>query len=163
VTKSATPVPPRFHTVTPYLIAKGAAQAIEFYKKAFGAEEIYRMPAPDGKTVMHAEIKIGDSIVMLADEFPQMNCLSPLSRGGTTVSLHLYFSDVDAAFKRATHAGAQVKMPPTNMFWGDRMAKIADPFGHEWSLATHVEDLTAEEVARRGLEAMSKMPTKEIP
>ena len=147
--KLVRPTPKGYHTATPYLVVRGAAQAIEFYKRAFGAEELARMPAPDGRTVMHAELKIGDSIVMLADESPGMGCRSPESLGGSTASLHLYVKDVDAAFKRALAAGAQARMPVADMFWGDRYGKVADPFGHEWGLATHKEDLSPEEIGRR--------------
>jgi uncharacterized glyoxalase superfamily protein PhnB len=142
-------IPEKFHTITPYLIVRDAAKAIAFYKKAFGAEEIMAMPGPDGKGVMHAEIRIGDSMVMLTDENPAWEAKSPQSYGGTPVSLHLYVSDVDASFKRAVDAGAQVRMPIADMFWGDRYGKITDPFGHQWGLATHVEDVAPDELARR--------------
>ena len=147
-----------FRTVTPYLTVKGAAQAIEFYKRAFGAQEVQRMNGPDGKTVMHAEIKIGDSIVMLADEFPQ-GSRSPQTLGGTTAGIFLYVPDVDSAFKKAVDAGAKATMPPADMFWGDRFGKLADPFGHEWSMATHKEDLTREEIEKRGKAFMASMPS----
>ena len=140
------PVPEGFHTMSPHLIVKGAAQAIDFYKKAFGAEEVMRMPGPDGKTVMHAELKIGNSMVMLADEFPDMGCRGPQSIGGSPVTLHLYVSDVDAAFNKAVKAGAKVTMPLADMFWGDRYGKLTDPFGHEWSVATHTRDLTPDQI-----------------
>jgi uncharacterized glyoxalase superfamily protein PhnB len=129
-------IPDGYHTVTPYLAIRGAAEAIEFYQRAFGATETCRMPGPDGR-LMHAEIRIGDSNVMLGDECPEMGALSPLSRGGATGGLCLYVPDVDASFGRAVGAGATVKMPPMDMFWGDRYCKVVDPFGHEWSLATH--------------------------
>jgi PhnB protein len=151
------PIPPGYHTVTPYLTVKGAAQAIEFYKRAFGAQEVERMPGPDGKSVMHAELKIGDSIVMLSDEFPQMGTRSPQTLGGSSGYLFLYVSDVDAAFKRAVDAGAKATMPPADMFWGDRFAKVSDPFGHEWGMATHKEDLSPEEIRKRGQAEMAKM------
>src|SRR4051794_39087242 len=137
-----------FHTVTPYMVVKNSRQAIDFYKKAFGAEELMFSTTPDG-VCMHADIKIGDSIVMLNDEFPKMDVLSPLSRGGTSVTLHLYVPDVDAAFARAVAAGATVKMPPADMFWGDRYAQITDPFGHSWSIATRNEDPTPEQMQER--------------
>ena len=149
-------IPPGYHTVTPYLIIKGAAAALDFYKKAFGAVEKMRMPMPDGR-VGHAEITVGDSHVMLADEFPEMDALSPQSRGGSPVGLMIYVEDVDAAFKKAVAAGARADMPPADMFWGDRFAKVTDPFGHGWSLATHVEDVSAEECARRGAEFFAGM------
>lgn len=151
------PIPQGYHTVTPYLTVKGAAQAIEFYKRAFGAQEVERMPGPDGKSVMHAELKIGDSIVMLSDEFPQMGTRSPQTLGGSSGYLFLYVSDVDAAFKRAVDAGAKATMPPADMFWGDRFAKVSDPFGHEWGMATHKEDLSPEEIRKRGQAEMAKM------
>jgi PhnB protein len=153
----AKPIPQGFHTVTPYITVKGAAQAIDFYKRAFGAEEVERVPGPDGKSVMHAEVKIGDSIVMLSDEFPQAGSRSPQTLGGSTGYLFLYVPDVDAAFKRAVDAGAKPTMPLADMFWGDRFGKVADPFGHEWGLATHQEDLTPEEIHKRGQAEMAKM------
>jgi len=142
------PIPEGCHSVTPHMIIKGAGKAIDFYKKAFGAEEIMRMPGPGGN-VMHAEIQIGDSRVFLADEFPDMGCLSPATLKGSPVTIHLYVKDVDATFKQATGAGATVKMPPTDMFWGDRFSKVQDPFGHEWSIATHKEEVSPEECAKR--------------
>ena len=150
-------IPEGYRTVTPYIVVKGAAQAIDFYKKAFGAKEGDRMTGPDGRTVMHAEIDIGDSKVMLSDEFPQMGGRSPQTLGGTTGSIFLYVQDVDTAFKRATDAGAKAVMPPTDMFWGDRFAKLSDPFGHEWAMATHKEDLSHDEIAKRGKAAMAAM------
>ena len=145
----AAAIPRGYHTVTPHLTVRGAADAIEFYRRAFGARERGRMPLPDGKTIMHAELQIGDSIVFLADEFPDMGCRAPETLGGATGTLHLYVRDVDRAFQRAVAAGAEVRMPVADMFWGDRYAKVADPFGHEWGLATHKEDLSASEIARR--------------
>jgi uncharacterized glyoxalase superfamily protein PhnB len=147
--KRAKAIPDGYHTVTPYLMVRGADRAIEFYKRAFGAEELMRMSGPDGKRIMHAEIKIGDSRIFLSEEFPEMGCRSPESLGGTASSLHLYVEDVDAAFKRAVAAGAQVKMPVADMFWGDRFGKLIDPFGHEWGMATHKEDPTPEEIRER--------------
>jgi PhnB protein len=150
-------VPEGYRTVTPYLVIKGAAEAIEWYKKAFGAEEIARMPMPDGR-LMHAEIKIGDSFVMMSDEFPEFGGgKSPKSLGGCTTSLHLYFPDCDAAFTRAVDAGATGKMPPMDMFWGDRFGKLTDPFGHEWSVATHIEDVAPAEMEKRMRTEMAKM------
>ena len=148
-------VPDGYHTLTPHLVVKGASQAIEFYKKAFGAEEIGRVPGPDGKSLMHAELKIGDSRLFLVDEFPEMDCRGPQSIGGTPVTIHVYVEDVDAAFSKAVTAGAQVRMPLADMFWGDRYGVLADPFGHAWSLATHKEDLTPEEISERAQAAMS--------
>jgi PhnB protein len=143
------PIPEGFHTLTPHIVVKGAAQAIDFYKKAFGAKEIGRMPGPDGKSIMHADIVIGDSHLMLVDEFPEMNCFGPQSVGGSPVTIHLYVEDADAFFKQAVAAGAQERMPLTDMFWGDRYGQITDPFGHTWSIATHKEDLTTEEITKR--------------
>lgn len=136
-----------FHTVTPSIVVKGAAKAIDFYKTAFGAEEIMRMDGPHG-TIMHAEIKIGDSMIMLGDEWPDLGYKAPLP-GHTSSSLHVYVPEVDKAFKRATDAGCTIAMPIADMFWGDRYGKVADPFGHVWGLATHVEDVTPEECAKR--------------
>jgi PhnB protein len=149
------PIPDGFHTLTPYLAVRGAAAAIDWYKKAFGAEERYRMPMPDGK-LGHAEIKVGDSVVMLGDEVPQMGCPSPQTLNGSPVSLFMYTTDVDASFQRAVAAGATVQMPPTDMFWGDRFAKIQDPFGHLWAMATHKEDLTDEQIKQRAAAAFGK-------
>ncbi len=146
------PIPEGMHSVTPHLVCSDAAKAIEFYKKAFGAIETARMPAPDGK-LMHAAVKIGDSTVMLVDEFPQWGSLGPNALKGTPVTLHLYVKDVDAAFAKAVDAGAAVKMPLADMFWGDRYGQITDPFGHIWSLATHKRDMTPEQMA----EEMKKM------
>lgn len=142
------PIPDGYHTVTPHLAIRGAAQAIAFYAKAFGAEESYRLPAPDG-TVAHAEIRIGDSVVMLGEESPAMGATAPPTLGGSAVSLLLYVADVDAACTRATTAGCTVEFPPTDMFWGDRYAKLRDPFGHKWAIATHKEDVAPDEMVRR--------------
>ena len=150
------PIPDGHRTVTPYLTVQGAAKAIEFYKRAFGAHDEGRMDSPDGKRVIHAEIRIGDSIVMLSDEFPQGN-RSPQTLGGTTATVFLYVPDVDSAFQRAVDAGAKAIMPPADMFWGDRFGKLADPFGHEWAMATHKEDLSEEEIAERSKAAMAEM------
>jgi len=158
-TKSVRAVPAGYHTLTPHLTVRGADRAIEFYKRAFGAKELERMPGPDGQSIMHAELKIGDSIVFLADEFPDMGSRAPESLGGTTGTLHVYVKDVDAAFARAVAAGAQVRMPLADMFWGDRYAKVADPFGHEWGLGTHKEDLTPKEIAKRAEAFFSQMRT----
>lgn len=153
----AKPIPDGYHTVTPYITVKGAAQAIDFYKRAFGAQEIERMTDPEGKRVMHAEIKIGDSVVMIGDESPQQGCVSPQTLGGNASSLLLYVSDVDAAFRRAVDAGAKSDMAPTDMFWGDRFGRLTDPFGHQWAMATHKEDLSKEEIRKRGAAAMAGM------
>jgi len=143
------PIPEGFHTLTPYLIIKGAAEAIDFYKQAFGAQELFRMNTPDGQTIGHAEIKIGDSAIMLADEAPNMEHRSPQSLNGSPVSFLLYVEDVDAAFDRAVGAGATVKYAVENKFYGDRSGTVADPFGYLWSLSTHVEDVAHEELERR--------------
>jgi PhnB protein len=153
----ALPVPPGFHTVTPHLVIRGAAEAIEFYKKAFGAVEIMRMAGPDGKSIGHAEIKIGDSIVFLADEWPGQALAAPENFGGTTVSLSLYVPSADATFNQAVAAGAKPTMPLMNMFWGDRFGKVTDPFGHEWAIATHIEDVPPDEMAKRAAVAMKEM------
>ena len=153
---SVKPVPEGYHTITPHLIVRDAAGAIEFYKQAFGAKDRGVMKGPDGK-VMHAELQIGDSIVMLADEMPEFGSRSPQSIGGSPTGLHIYTDNVDAAFDRAVKAGAQVEMPVMEQFWGDRYGKLKDPFGHSWSVATHVKDLSAEEMKRGMDEAMAKM------
>jgi len=143
------PIPEGYHSVTPYLVVKDAAQAIDFYKRAFGARELGRMPGPDGKGIMHAEIQIGDSRMMLSDEFPGAQARSPQSLGGSTCQMFLYVQDVDAAYKQAVAAGANATMPPPDMFWGDRYGKLSDPFGHEWGLATHKEEVAPEEMKKR--------------
>jgi PhnB protein len=148
------PIPAGYHTATPYLVVNGAAQAIEFYKKAFGAQELFRMAGPGGK-IAHAEIKIGDSPIMLSDEM--MGNKSPQALGGSPVGVFLYVENVDTVFDRAINAGAKEEMRPTNMFWGDRFGKLTDPFGHSWSLATHVEDVAPEEMEKRGREWRSQM------
>ena len=154
------PVPPGYHTVTPYLTVQDAAQAIDFYVRAFGATERARLPGPGGK-IMHAELRIGDSMVMLSDEFPGMSgSRSPQSLGGTSGYLFLYVPDVDQLFRRAVDAGARVEMPLTNMFWGDRFGKVLDPFGHTWGLATHNEDVSPEEMSRRQREALAAMANR---
>jgi PhnB protein len=146
--KSSQPVPSGYHTVTASLIVRDAAAAIEFYKKALGAEERMRMATPDGR-IGHAELKIGDSLIFLADEVPGMSCKSPQSLGGTANNLFLYVEDVDKSFQRAADAGVQVTMPVSDMFWGDRFGSFMDPFGHSWSMATHVEDLSPQEIEER--------------
>lgn len=146
------PVPEGFHTLTPHLVCDGAADAIAFYQRAFGAEELSRMPGPGGK-IMHAMIRIGDSVVMLNDAFPEMGAKGPHALGGTPVTLHLYVTDADAAFARAVAAGATPRMPVAEQFWGDRYGIVVDPFGHQWSVATHVKDLTPEQMMA-GMQAM---------
>jgi|GraSoiStandDraft_50_1057286.scaffolds.fasta_scaffold82255_3 PhnB protein len=150
------PIPKGYHTVTPYLVLDDASRAIEFYKKAFGAQEIMRMQGPPGK-IAHAEIKIGDSPVMISDEMPGASDRSPKSLGGSGVGIFLYVDNVDSVFNQAVSAGAKAEMPPQDMFWGDRFGKLVDPFGHHWALATHVEDVAPEEMEKRGKEAMAKM------
>lgn len=153
---SQTPVqaiPSGFHTVTPHLVCDGAADAIGFYQRAFGAEELSRMPGPGGK-LMHAMIRIGDAVLMLNDAFPEMGAKGPNALGGTPVTLHLYVQDADAAFARAVAAGATPRMPVAEQFWGDRYGIVVDPFGHQWSIATHVKDLTPEQMME-GMKAMS--------
>jgi PhnB protein len=139
------PVPEGMHTVTPHLICAGAADAIEFYKKAFNAIEMGHLPNPQGK-LMHASIRIGDSAVMLADEFPDWGKFGPKSLKGSPVTIHLYVEDVDATFERAVSAGAKITMSLEDMFWGDRYGVLEDPFGHHWSVATHIRDMTPEEI-----------------
>jgi PhnB protein len=150
------PIPAGYHTVTPYLVVDDGAAAIEFYKDAFGATERMRMEAPDGK-IGHAEIEIGDSVVMLADAMPQSKTRPPSELGGTSAGVFLYVEDVDTVVKQAVKAGAEITQEIADQFWGDRFGSIRDPFGHDWSIATHVEDLTPEEIAERAKEAMSAM------
>jgi len=147
------PIPEGMHSVTPHLVCAGAAEAIEFYKRAFGATEAGRMPGPDGK-LMHAQVRIGDSAVMLVDEFPQWGSFGPKSLKGTPVTIHLYVNDVDATTAQAVAAGAKVVMPVTDMFWGDRYGQVEDPFGHRWSIATHKQDLTPEQMMQ-GMKEMN--------
>ena len=150
------PIPQGYHTATPYLTVNNGGRAIEFYKKAFGAQEKNRMATPDGK-VMHAEIQIGDSIIMLAEEMPGNNLRAPQSLNGTTVGVFLYVNDVDTVFNQAVQAGAKADAAPQDMFWGDRYGKLTDPFGHSWSVATHKEDVAPAEMQKRAQEAISKM------
>ena len=146
-----------YQTVTAALTVRNGADAIEFYKKAFGAEEIMRVPGPDGKSLMHAEIRVGNSRIMLGDESPAMGCLAPVTLGGPGGSLYVYVPDVDAAFKRAVAAGAKALMPVTDMFYGDRFGQVEDPSGHRWGLATHVEEVAPEEMMRRQREFFASM------
>jgi PhnB protein len=152
-------IPDGYHSITPYLTCRDAARAIEFYQQAFGAtlKGGGVMKGPDGK-VMHAELRIGDSIIMLADEYPAFGSVSPQAIGGSATGLHIYVEDVDSAFERAVKAGAIVDAPVADMFWGDRYGKLKDPFGHKWSIATHKADLSVEEMKRGMEEAMAKMP-----
>jgi len=149
-------IPEGFHTITPHLVVRGANEAIEFYKKAFGAEEIMRMPGPDGRTVMHAEIRIGNSVLMIVDEMPMMDrWVSPDRLNGTTIALSIYTEDADALFQRAVDAGGTETMKPMDAFWGDRYSKVTDPFGHEWEICSHMEDLTPEQIGKRAQEFFS--------
>ena len=153
---SVKPIPDGYHTATPYLIIQGAAKAIEFYKQAFGATELMRLGGPDGK-VGHAEIKIGDSIIMLADEYPDMGFRGPQALGGTPVSLMLYVEDSDTMFAQAIAAGGTVQKPVQDQFYGDRSGQMIDPFGHVWTISTHKEDLTPADIEAR-LTGMVKQP-----
>jgi PhnB protein len=150
------PIPEGYHSLTPYLAVEDASKAIEFYKDAFGADEVVRMPGPDGK-IAHAELQIGDSKLMLSDPFPQSNVRPPSERGGPTASVFMYVDDVDVIFQQAQRAGAEVVTELEDMFWGDRFGTLSDPFGHVWSIATHKEDLSEEEMAERSKAAMAEM------
>ena len=153
-------IPEGFHSLAPHLTVDGAAQAIEFYKKAFGAVEKGRMPMPDGKKLMHAELRMGNVVVFLVDDFPEYHggkAQSPTALGGTPVTLHRYVENCDAAIKRAVDAGAKVLMPVQDMFWGDRYGTLTDPFGHSWAIATHKKDMTPAEIAEAGKKAMAAM------
>ena len=152
--KKVKPIPDGYHSVTPYLSIRGAAEAIDFYKRALGAKEVMRMPGPDG-TIGHAEILIGNSRVMLADEHPQMQFVGPATRGGTTVHLHVYVPDVDKVVAKALTSGARLVRPIKDQFYGDRLGTVEDPFGHVWHLATHKEDLSTKELKKRAEKAAS--------
>ena len=154
------PIPDGYHSVTATLTVRGAADAIDFYKKAFGAQEIERFHGPDGKSIIHAEIKIGDSRVKLMDEFSQINCLSPQSVGGATGGIFLYVESSDDVFDKAVSAGAKPIMPLSDMFWGDRCGAAEDPYGHRWTISTRKKDMTREEVAKAGQEFMKSMKQK---
>jgi PhnB protein len=155
MTSKVKPIPEGYHSVTPYLIIKNAADAIEFYKKAFGATELFRVDQPDGK-IGHAEIKIGDSPIMLSDEFPEMGHRGPQALGGSPVSIMLYVEDVDAVVNRATTAGAKLDRPVEDKFYGDRAGSLTDPFGHIWHIGTHKEDVSPEEMEKRAAAAAGK-------
>jgi PhnB protein len=150
------PIPDGYHTITPFIVVNDGAKAIEFYKELFGATELHRMTCPESAQVMHAEIKIRNHVLMLGDENPEMNCYGPLSLNKPSpVSIMIYVNDVDALFSKAVTMGAKGSMPPMDMFWGDRFGKFVDPFGHQWAVATHIKDVTPEEMAK-GAEEMFK-------
>jgi uncharacterized glyoxalase superfamily protein PhnB len=148
-------IPDGYHTVTPHLVVRGAAKAIAFYQKAFGAKELSRHPGPDGASIMHAELQIGNSRIFLNDEYPEMGATSPQALQGTPVTLHCYVEDADGLFARAVEAGAQVVMPLADQFWGDRYGMVSDPFGHRWSIASHIKDLTPEQMKQAAASAFS--------
>ena len=150
-------IPDGYHTITPGLTVRDGAKAVEFYKRAFGAQQVFRMDRPDGR-LMHAELQIGNSRIMLGEEYPQMGCQSPESLKGTPVSFYLYVADADAAFAQAIAAGAKAVKPVSDMFWGDRQGEVSDPFGHRWSVATHKEDLTPEQIEQRSQEFFASLP-----
>ena len=150
------PIPEGMHSLTPHLVCDGAAKAIEFYKAAFGAREEMRMPMPDGR-LMHAMLRIGGSALMLVDEMPQMGALGPKALKGSPVTIHLMVEDVDATMAQAQRAGATVTMPPQDMFWGDRYGQLTDPFGHRWSVATHLQDLTPDQIMKN----LAALPPRE--
>jgi uncharacterized glyoxalase superfamily protein PhnB len=156
------PIPDGFNTITPHIVVSDAVKAIEFYKKALGAQESERLMTPDGKAVMHAQLKVGNSMLMLGSEHPP-TCLSPKSRGGTSVTLHLYVENADAAFERAVKSGCVVKMPMSDAFWGDRYGQVEDPFGHQWSFATHKQDLTKDQMAANAKTFFAKMAKQSAP
>ena len=151
------PIPDGYHAVTPYLTVKNAAQAIEVYKKAFGAQELFRMAQPDGR-IAHAELRIGDSPIMLSDEAPEMGAHSPQTLGGSPITIYLYVEDVDTVVKRAIDAGAQLTRPVADQFYGDRNGSVSDPFGHIWWVSTHKEDVPPEELKRRAAAAQQQQP-----
>jgi len=151
------PIPRGFNSVSVYLIVKNSVEALEFYQKAFGAELVERMPGPDGKSTVHAEMRIGDSTVMLSDENPKWEARSPETLGGSPVSLHIYVEDADALYKQAIEAGCTEKAPMMDAFWGDRYGKVVDPFGYQWGIATHKEDVGPEEMQKRAAEWMASM------
>lgn len=158
--KKVSAIPEGYHAVTPYIIVKNAAKALEFYKKAFDAKELMRMASPDGKCVMHAEMRIGDSAVMLADEFPDMGFCGPKTLKGSPVSMHLYVKNSDRTFEQAVLAGAKVKRPMADQFYGDRSGMVEDPFGHTWNISTHVKDLTPAQMAKAAAECAPPVPEK---
>ncbi|HEY6873294.1 MAG TPA: VOC family protein [Geobacteraceae bacterium] len=153
-------IPEGFHSVTPMFMFKDARKAIEFYQRAFGAQERFAMPGPDGKGVMHAEVRIGNSIIMMGEENPQQPCKSAETTGSSPVSFYLYVENVDEAFRRGVEAGAEATMPVRDMFWGDRVGTVQDPFGYSWMLATHVKDLTPQEIQQGAQAAFAEMAKK---
>jgi uncharacterized glyoxalase superfamily protein PhnB len=154
------PIPEGYQSVTPVLVFKDARKAIDFYKLAFGAEERFVMPGPEGRGIMHAELKIGSSIVMIGEEHPQHECKSAETAGGSPVSFYVYVENVDSAFRRAIEAGATSQMPVEEMFWGDRAGSVGDPFGYSWMLATHTRDLSPDEIAEGAKSAFAEMASK---
>ncbi|MDA8017942.1 MAG: VOC family protein [Thermoanaerobaculia bacterium] len=152
------PIPEDFHSITPHLVVRGVVAAVDFYQQAFGARELFRNRAPDGESVIHSEMLLGDSRFFVNDEFPDHGVFSPREYGGTAVTLHLYVEDVDTVFQRALQAGAEVLLPLADQFWGDRYGIVADPFGHKWSLASRLEDLSPEETNRRAKEFFQENP-----
>jgi PhnB protein len=150
------PVPEGYHTITPYLAVDDASAAIDFYQRAFGAKERVRMPGP-GDAIMHAELEIGDSLVMLSDPFPQASTRTPKELGGTSVNIFVYVDNIDELYKQAIDAGASSLMEPDDMFWGDRFGSVQDPFGHSWTIATHIEDVAPEEMEKRSQAWMEQM------
>ncbi len=157
---AVSPIPEGYHTVTAALTIRGAARAIDFYKKAFGAQVLDRVDGPDGKSVMHAALQVGDSRIFLSDEMPGMGCRSPETLGGTSSSFYLYVKDADSAVKKAIDAGATLKKPVENMFWGDRFGSIGDPFGYTWDMATRVEDVTPDELKKRAAAFVKEMSSQ---
>jgi PhnB protein len=157
---TSTRVPEEFHTITPHLVVRGVASAVEFYQRAFGARELYRNLAPDGVSIMHSELLLGDSRFFMHDEFPEHGSLSPLGIGGTSVTLHLYVEDVDDVFSSAVEAGAETMMPVQDCFWGDRYGILKDPFGHQWSIASRIEDLSPTQTHRRAEEYSAATATE---
>jgi PhnB protein len=163
MSESPKTIPEGYHSINTYLVVKNADRAIEFYKKAFGAEERFRLHGPDGKTIMHADLKIGDSVFMLTEESKEMKALSPESIGGSPVTMYVYVKDVDSIFNQAVSEGATVLKPVSDQFYGDRSGYLRDPFGHLWSIATHKKDLSPDELRKAGeafFEEMSKMKAK---
>jgi uncharacterized glyoxalase superfamily protein PhnB len=161
MSKTVQPIPAGHEHLIPHLVCDPCAEAIEFYEKAFGAEEVHRVPSPDGSKIMHAAIRVGGSLVFLVDDFPEFcggKSESPRALGGSPVTMHRFVPDCDAAIKRAADAGASVLMPAADMFWGDRYGTIVDPFGHRWSFATHLRDLTPEQIQQEMIKAFAEAP-----